>query len=166
MTTTTRTYVVRPIPADVVAQLRVLDDAGHTPVTVVDADGGSPLRCCLRVSRPGDDLLVASYAPVRRWAAAHGADPAAYDEVGPVFIHPQPCDGAADDAYPSDLRGTPRVLRAYSADARIIDARVLGAQDDPHAAIEALLADPQVAFVHARALGFGCYTFAVERAAF
>ena len=161
--TLTKTFAVRAIDADVVAQLRERDDASRAPTLVVDTDVGSPVRCCLRASRPGEELLLVSYAPLRRWAAARGADPAAYDEVGPVFIHPAPCAGPADDGYPAELRGTPRVFRAYDGNGRIIDGRLAQPDDDPERVIEALLDDERVAVVHARALGFGCYTFSVER---
>ena len=161
--TLTKNFVVRPIDADVVAALRVRDDADRAPTLVLDADGGSPVRCCLRASRPGEELLLVAYAPLRRWAAARGVDPAAYDEVGPVFIHPTPCSGAAGHGYPEELRGTPRVFRAYDANARIVDGRLSQADDDPERVIESLLDDERVAVVHARALGFGCYTFSVDR---
>lgn len=161
--TLTKSMVVRPIDADVAAELRVRDDAGRAPKTVVDADGGSPLRCCLRTSRPGDALRLVSYAPLRRWAAARGVDPAAYDEVGPVFLHPQPCGGPDGDGYPDDLRGTPRVFRGYDGAGRIVDGRLAGPDDDHEQVIDAVFADERVVVVHARALGFGCYTFAVER---
>jgi hypothetical protein len=88
MPTKTATYAVTPIAPEVLAGLRVRDDAGRVPSLVVDHDGGSPLRCCLRASGPGETLLLASYAPLRRWAAGRGFDPGAYDEVGPVFVHP------------------------------------------------------------------------------
>ena len=162
--TLTKTFAVRAIDADVVAQLRERDDLGRAPTLVVDPDGGSPLRCCLRTSRPGEELRLVSYAPLRRWAAARGVDPAAYDEVGPVFIHPTRCDGPVGDGYPEELRATPRVFRAYDANGRIVDGRLAQPEDDHERVIEALLDDPRVAVVHARALGFGCYTFAVERA--
>jgi hypothetical protein len=161
--TLTKTFVVRPIDADVVAQLRVRDDADRAPTVVVDNDGGSPLRCCLRASRSGEALLLASYAPLRRWAAARGVDPAAYDEVGPVFIHAAQCDGPADGGYPEELRGTPRVFRGYDDNGRIVDGRLAQADDDPERVIAQLLDDERVAVVHARALGFGSYTFEVER---
>ena len=164
MSTRTQTFSVRPIDPSTVDQLRVLDDAGRVPQAVVDADGGSPLRCCLRVSRPGERLLLASYAPLRRWAIASGADPGAYDELGPVFLHAERCDGTTDGGWPSELRGTPRVLRAYGADGRIRGGRVLAESDDPEPAIDELFADDAVAFLHARALLFGCFTFAIERA--
>ena len=161
--TLTQTFVVQPIDPDVVAELRQRDDSGRRPLSVVDADGGSPVRCCLRASRPGEELLLASYAPLRRWAAARGVDPAAYDEVGPVFIHPRPCDGAQSTEYPDELRGSPRVMRCYDANGRIVDGRLVPADGDPEQVLTDLLDDERVAVVHARALGFGCFTFAVER---
>jgi hypothetical protein len=164
MHTTTRTFTVRPIPPAVAAELRRRDDAGHVPVTVVEADGGSPLRCCLRASRPGERLVLASYAPMRRWAREHADDVGAYDEVGPVFLHAEPCGGPATDGYPDEFRGSPRVLRAYGTHGRIVGGELVPAGGDPEQTIERLLADPEVAVVHVRAVVFGCFTFAVERA--
>jgi hypothetical protein len=160
--TLTKTYEVRPIAPGVAAQLRVLDDLGHEPTVVVDADGGSPLRCCLRASRPGEQLLLVSYAPLRRWAAAHGANPAAYDEVGPVFIHPSECDGPVGDGWPEDFRGQPRVLRGYDNNGRTVGGTIVSEDDDPEAAINELVDDERVAVIHARALIYGCFTFAIE----
>jgi hypothetical protein len=164
MPTTTRTFTVLPIAPAVAAELRRRDDLGNVPQVVVDSAGGSPLRCCLRASRPGEALVLASYAPIRRWARRTGVDAAAYDEVGPVFLHAQPCDGPSSDGYPEDFRGAPRVLRAYGADGRIVGGDLVPAEGDPERVIDDLLADPAVAFVHVRALVFGCFTFAVERA--
>lgn len=156
--------IVRPIDPAVVAQLRRRDDAGRVPVPTVEQQGGSPLRCCLRAGRPGERVLLVSYAPLRRWAAARGVDPGAYDEVGPVFVHAEPCPGPAGTGWPDDFRGSPRVLRGYAADGHIVGGILVGAGDEPEGAVARLLADPTVAVVHARALEFGCFTFAVERA--
>jgi len=161
--TLTQTFVVRPIDADVVDRLRQVDDAGRAPLPVVDADGGSPVRCCLRASRPGEELLLVSYAPLRRWAEARGVDPAAYDEVGPVFVHATPCDGPDHTGFPDELRGAPRLMRAYDGSGRIVDGRLVQAGEDPEPVIAELLEDERIAVVHARALGFGCFTFAIER---
>lgn len=164
MTLTRRTtYAVRPIDPAVVAELRVADDAGRVPRVVVDTDGGNALRCCLRASRPGESLLLASYAPLRRWAAATGADPAAYDELGPVFLHAEPCSGTEDEGWPADLRGLPRVLRAYDVRGWIVGGRVVDESDEPEPILDELFTDPAVAFVHARALVHGCFTFAIVR---
>jgi hypothetical protein len=162
--TATATYRVSPIDPAVVEQLRVRDDAGNAPVPSTDGDGGSPLRCCLRVSRPGEPLLLASYAPLRRWAAATGADPGPYDEVGPVFIHPEPCAGRESDGYPEELRKTDRVFRGYNESGGIVRGELAPAGSDHEAVLRGLFDDPTVTFVHARALGHGCFTFAIDRA--
>jgi hypothetical protein len=171
MTTATHTstgFAVRPIDAGVVRQLLERDDAGNPPQLRTDNEGASPLRCCLRPVRPGERVSLVSYAPLRRWARDTGVKPGPYDEVGPVFIHAEPCAGPAAPGYPESLAGGNRVLRAYSAAGTILGGRLLqaGPAHDA-AAAEAVLAemfaDPQVALVHARALEFGCFTFEVHR---
>lgn len=161
-------YEVRAIGPDVLSQLRHRDDAGHAPRIMTDPDGGSPLRCCLRLSLPGEQVALVSYAPVRRWADQVGADLGPYDEVGPVFIHPQPCSGPDGTGYPSALAGSRRVLRAYSADGRIRSGRLADQHEVSDAATAGLIlreifADPEVAVVHARAVEFGCFTFEIRR---
>jgi hypothetical protein len=163
MTQSTHTFTVRPIAPDVLVALRRRDDAGRAPLLLVDADGGSPLRCCLRQSRPGEPVALLSYAPLRRWAAEHGVDPAAYDEVGPVFVHREPCDGPAGDGFPGELRDSPRMLRAYNSSGRIARGVLVEPFGDFDAALDELFADSDVAVVHGRALEFGCFTFEVSR---
>jgi hypothetical protein len=163
-------FEARGIDEDVVAQLMVTDDAGNPPRVKIEDEGGSPLRCCLRASRPGERVALVSYAPLRRWAKATGADPGAYDEVGPVFIHTEPCGGPASNRYPEDFLGSPRVFRAYRADGSILrgqmaSAEVLKDADGAGQVLSRMLADPRVAVLHARALEFGCFTFEVRRAA-
>jgi len=150
------------------SELRERDDAGSPPVPVTDTGGGSPLRCCLRRSLPGERIALVSYAPLRRWARQSGAHPGPYDETGPVFIHPGPCPGPAGPGYPPEFTGTHRVFRAYSAAGQILDGRLVGPGEtaDPAragAALAAMFADPAVAVVHVRALEFGCFTFEARR---
>lgn len=165
MQTTTKAFTAHAIASDVADALRATDDAGHTPEPFADTGGGSPLRCCNRLSRPGEQIVLASYSPLHRWATATGKDPGAYDETGPVFLHAVPCDGPEGDGWPEDYRGLPRVLRAYDADGHIVGGRVVDEGDlQPERAIDEVFADPRVAFVHARALLAGCFTFAIERA--
>jgi hypothetical protein len=161
--TTTQTEITAIDPA-VVAALLELDDAGRKPLLVTHEDGGSPLRCCLRLSRPGEEVALVSYAPLRRWAQERGVDPGPYDETGPVFIHTVPCGGRVDDGYPAELRGSERMLRAYSTAGRILRGQIVEPNGDFEGAIDDLLADPDVAVVHGRAIDFGCFTFEAHRA--
>lgn len=162
-------FEVRAIHPAALGQLRVRDDAGHRPRLVIDDKGGSPLRCCLRKSRPGEAIALVSYAPLRRWAQQNGAEPGPYDEVGPVFIHSDWCGGPREDGYPADFTGTRRVFRAYRSDGTILDGRLATAEElsDQSAAdrlIAEIFADQEVAVVHARAVEFGCFTFEIRRA--
>ncbi|MGW6918480.1 DUF1203 domain-containing protein [Kitasatospora sp. NPDC054939] len=163
MTTTTTALDVRPIDPDVLARLRERDDNGHPPVLSVDATGGAPLRCCLTPAAPGDRIALLGYAPLRRWAAEHGADPGPYDETGPVFVHAEACAGAGP-GWPPGFHTGQRVLRAYDARGRILGGVPVEAEAAERAAAD-LLADPEVAVVHVRALRFGCFQHEVRRAA-
>ena len=156
-------FTVKPIEPAVCDELRVRDDAGSKPELIVDAGGGNPLRCCLTLSAPGQGIVLASYAPLRRWAAAAGANPGPYVEVGPVFLHAVSCAGPTGTGYPPDYRGLPRVFRSYDRNGRILGGDVVTDGEDPEPVIEKVFADPVVAFIHARALVAGCFTFWIDK---
>jgi hypothetical protein len=163
-------FEVRAIAPDVLRELLCSDDAGKPPVLLTDAEGGAPLRCCLRPSQAGEQVALVSYAPLRRWAGEIGADPGPYDEVGPVFIHPAACGGPDGTGYPDWLAAGGRVLRAYGGDGRILGGRLVeadpaGCPAPAESALAEIFADPAVALVHARAVVFGCFTFEVRRTA-
>ncbi|GGT08929.1 DUF1203 domain-containing protein [Streptomyces chromofuscus] len=152
-------YCARAVEPTVLKELRSADDAGRETVPVTDEEGGAPLRCCLRRSRPGERIALVSYAPLRRWAAETGADPGAYDEQGPVFIHAGECPGPRGGGLP--FTDSHRTLRRYSAEGRILGGRLV------EAGFEAVLADafddPEVALVHVRAVEYGCFLYEVRR---
>jgi hypothetical protein len=159
----TGVYEVRAIESNVVASLRELDDAGRRPRLVRTHGGGSPLRCCLRLSRPNEPLALVSYAPLRRWAAERSVDPGPYDEVGPVFVHPLECDGISDRGLPAELLAAPRVFRRYDATGSIAGGRLVEPDEDAERVLDEQFADPETELVHVRALEFGCFTFEVRR---
>lgn len=163
-------FEVRAVAPDVLRGLLWLDDSGNPPVLLTDAEGGAPLRCCLRPSQAGEQIALVSYAPLRRWAREVGADPGPYDEVGPVFIHPAACGGPDGTGYPNWLAAGRRVLRAYGVDGRILGGRLVeadaaGSPVPAESALAEMFADRAVELVHARAVEFGCFTFEVRRAA-
>src|SRR6266498_3190628 len=69
---------------------------------------------------------------------------------------------AATGEYPADFRSG-RVFRAYDADYNMIDAEVADGSD-PEAVFEKLLQNPKTAFVDARSVIRGCFTFRIQRA--
>ncbi|MGW4567272.1 DUF1203 domain-containing protein [Streptomyces sp. NPDC004561] len=155
------TYTARPVPSEALEELRTADDAGRPLVPFTDEEGGSPLRCCLRPSEPGELIALVSYAPLRRWAAATGAAPGAYDEQGPVFIHARECHGPEGGALP--FTGAHRTLRRYSAGGRILGGRLVEPPESFEAAFAEAFADPEVALVHVRAVEYGCFLYEVPR---
>ncbi|MFJ6571218.1 DUF1203 domain-containing protein [Streptomyces sp. NPDC091292] len=168
-------YSALPITPSALKELRDTDDSGQ-PMRpyIAGVEGapidsvGSPLRCCLRGIEPGERVALVSYAPLRRWAAATGAEPGAYDEAGPVFIHADECAGPAEPAgYPAIRPGALRTLRRYDARGHIAGGRLLEIPEDAGTAFDRALdeafADPEVALVHVRAVEYGCLHFEVRR---
>ncbi|MFI1719508.1 DUF1203 domain-containing protein [Streptomyces sp. NPDC020489] len=160
------TYTARALTPATLKELRSTDDAGRPTVPVTDEEGGTPLRCCLRRSAPGERIALVSYAPLRRWAAETGAEPGAYDEQGPVFIHAEECarapeheGAAAREGYAFD--NDHRTVRRYSADGHILGGELVERLDDE--AFRAAFDDPAVALVHVRAVEYGCFLYEVRR---
>jgi hypothetical protein len=156
MRTADVTFHIEAIPPAKLEEIRRggRDDAGnpHRPVT---ADGAEPLRCCLRLSRPGEQIALIAFQP------PGGTGP--YQETGPVFVHAAACGGYPPDAgWPPGFRDRQQVLRGYDHDGRIIDA-VLVDGDKAEGGIAALLGDPRVALVQSRNVLYGCYMFTVRR---
>jgi hypothetical protein len=150
--------VFEPIPPATLEHIRAakVDEAGNELTEQVVTDGGSPLRCCLRETAPGDRVLLIAYTP----PGTRGA----YAERGPVFIHAEPCEGYRTlGEYPPALRHRQQVVRAYDGEGRIADGILV--EDGEHAipVIHDLLARPDVTLVHLRNVGYGCYNFAVRR---
>jgi hypothetical protein len=131
------------------------DEAGNALVPQVDAEGGSPLRCCLRTTRPGEKVLLVAYTPP--------GGTGGYAERGPVFIHAESCEGyRTPHEYPPDLYGRPQTVRAYNEQGRIEDGVYAENGEQADRAIADLLARPGVTLVQLRNVGFGCYNFAVR----
>jgi hypothetical protein len=163
-------YTVLPLTPTVLKELRVVDDAGRpcAPYSATADDVGSPLRCCLRPVASGERIALVSYAPLRRWAATQGADPGAYDEQGPVFIHAGDCGGfTPGEDYPFARPGALRTVRRYDARGHIAGGRLMEIPADSTAGFDAAFddafSDPDVVLVHVRALEYGCFHFEVRR---
>jgi hypothetical protein len=144
------------IPAGELEPIRMArrDEAGNVLDIQVHAEGGAPLRCCLREARTGERLLLIAYTPP--------GTAGAYAERGPVFIHAEHCDGyPTPHQYPPGLIGRPQVVRAYDRQGRIADGVLVADGHRAQGVIAELLGRPEVALVHLRNVGYGCYNFSV-----
>jgi hypothetical protein len=144
------------IPAEVLDGVRGAGvDASGNPIERIVAEGGEPLRCCLRDAAAGEELILFGYAPPLP------ASP--YREIGAVIAHAEPCGGpTATDLYPPAWRERPQVLRAYDGRGWIRDGRVHDGRD-PESVIAELFADPEVVLIHSRNVAWGCYMFGITR---
>jgi hypothetical protein len=135
-----------PLPA------ALADDATRT---FVDEDGGRPLRCCLRDSRPGEHIALVAVTP----EGPQGA----YRETGPVFLHADGCAGPAGTGYPEEFRRRTQVFRAYDATGAIVGGSVVQPGMGQEDAAAGWLADPAVAFLQTRNVIHGCYMLTIRR---
>jgi hypothetical protein len=136
-----------------------VDDLGQAVEKHI-AKGGEPCRDVLRRAVPGEKLLLASYCPF----TINGP----YKEYGPVFVLAEETSEEIDlSHFPTGADaayfGECFVLRAYSHDERIVDAK-LSAPQMAKSDIADFLDRPDVAFILARFPSYGCYGCRIEAA--
>ena len=154
------TFRVLPIePARLAAIIESGRDHLGNPVQPWPVEGWEPLRCCLRIAEPDDQIALVAYRPFD--------DLSPWSEVGPVFVHTAGCQGYDDPArLPQRLRTGPRILRTYHADCSMdyADITLVPAGEDIESALTDLLRQPGVAFVHVRSATAQCFTYEVRSA--
>ncbi len=157
---------ILPLPEAYLARVREQGlDAQGQPVRRFVSAGGDPCRDALRRSRPGEEVILASYGPFE------GSGPNPYREFGPVFLLAEPETAPIDRAtlpvrgdHPDRYFGDgPLAFRAYDAGGDIIDG-ALGRTEDVEATVGRFLASPQVAHVDVRFAIRGCFACRVVRA--
>ena len=148
-----RTFRIVPLPTEVAEQARHASASDHQ-VVVSDEPNAYPCRHCLRWARPGEALVLFPYQSIPAGRP--------YAESGPIFVHQEACERySALDEYPAAFRKG-RVVRGYNSRDEIIAAEV--PDEGPEATIEAMLANPDIAFLQVRSVTRGCFTMKVERA--
>lgn len=148
---------IAPLPEAFLARARAgTDDLGQ-PVERLIAQGGEPLRDCLRRAEPGESILLASYCPF----TVNGP----FKEYGPVFLAADPQPYPSLNALPTEgerpYLGASFVLRAYSKNERIVDAR-LSSPGSVGQDLQELCAHIETEFVLARFTTYGCYALRIN----
>jgi uncharacterized protein DUF1203 len=155
ITSTRLRFSISPIPTAVVDRIRqtLVDDFGNH-LTVSQSDP-APCRHCLRITQPGERLVVFAYCPFENSGP--------YAEVGPVFVHADRCESYDDrNRFPDDFRQRVLTMRGYNQDG-LIEAAELSGSGNPEALIEHLFSNERVRFIHVRNPAWGCYDFRVDR---
>lgn len=123
---------------------------------VADAKPGFPCRITLEDAEPGETLLLVPYA--------HQTAQTAYASKGPIFVRERLAPRAErHDEIPEQLKVRLISLRAYDQQGMMRDADVAEGKD-LKPLIERLLANEDVAYLHAHFARRGCYAALIKRA--
>ncbi|MBI4922383.1 MAG: DUF1203 domain-containing protein [Devosia nanyangense] len=135
------------------------DANGQAPERQISDGDGVPCRHCLGYVEKDAPYLVLAYRPFPA--------PQPYAELGPVFIHAEACPAydPAQGLPPRNRAGRNQILRGYGADDRIVYGTgiVVASGEIEHEAA-AILARPDVAYVHMRSATNNCFTLRIDRA--
>jgi hypothetical protein len=134
------------------------DDHGN-PLKRMTAtgNGGFPCRVCLRLARPGEEVLLGSYDLPKPQGI--------YWTPSPIFVHAEPCtpyDGTGEVA--EIVRRNPLVsVRAYDAEGMCLyDLGQVAAGTEVDAPLARALADDRTSFVNIHTARPGCLLCRVE----
>lgn len=122
---------------------------------VADATPGYPCRISLEDAAPGEELLLVHYE--------HQAAATPYRASHAVYVRKSAIETAETvDRLPSALAERLLSLRAFDVEGAMIAGEVAEG-DAAVAAIEAMLADPAAAYIHAHYAKRGCYAALIDR---
>jgi len=114
------------------------------------------MRDQLRRAEPGERIILCSYQAIGL--------PSAFAEIGPIYISAdQEAGQVPTGELPADYFNRTFALRAYDANDRIVDSTLVDPADAP-AKFGELLCRPEVAYLHARFAGHGCFAARIDRA--
>ncbi len=150
-------FVALDSPAVAALQAGGPDANGQTPERHVSDGGATPCRHCLENIAAGAPMLVLANRPFPA--------PQPYAEVGPIFLHADPCPryGGGDD-LPVIFDHVPDLLvRGYGADDRIVygTGQVVPTECLRQHAGDILMRD-DVAYLHVRSARNNCYQCRIE----
>ncbi|MBJ6124879.1 DUF1203 domain-containing protein [Microvirga splendida] len=154
------TFHIRGLENEAFAPLFQMDEASLAALgakrVVADAPDMYPCRIALQRVEEGEELLLLNHA--------HQTTPTSpYRSAGPIFVSRSAKTGSYRGELPPMLRDRLLSLRAYDANAFIVDAEV-GEGEEVLRLIERFLANPDVAHVDAHFARRGCFAARIERA--
>lgn len=128
---------------------------GHPAYTEL-ATGYGPCRQCLACFEEGaEKRILFTFDPFS------GLEPLPLP--GPVFIHERACESyPKDSGFPAQLVHLPLTFNAYARGRRLVE-QVYATGDDVAPAIDRLLGDPAVDYIHVRNTEAGCFICRLQR---
>ena len=155
MNTTTRIVAMPTEIANAVRSTLKAPTYGF-PAHVETASDAAPCRHCLKtfIARK-DQRILFTYD---RFAGVESLP-----QPGPVYIHADNCERYDGDAFPEELRNSPRTLEAYAHGRKLLESEYI-VDGKYEAVIEKIFANPEVAYIQVNSTTAGCFTFRIERA--
>lgn len=153
-------FRITGLPADRFQHLFALSDEelkAHGAVRRIadDRSPSYPCRISLTDAQPGDELLLVNYEH-------HDVD-SPYRMRFAVYVRRGEETYDAVDRIPQQLRIRTLAVRAFDAEAMMLD-RELVEGEDLEAAIARLFADPRAVYLHVHYAAPGCYAARIDRA--
>lgn len=148
-----------PLPTDQIRLLQKghLDADGNAPERHISDGNGNACRYCLSEIDHGEEYLIVAHRPFSTRQP--------YAEQGPVFLHAKECAPYADSQNLPQMyqqRGS-LLLRGYDNNERIVYGTGQTVRTDQVSiTAQKILANNDVAFVHARSATNNCFQFRIE----
>jgi hypothetical protein len=117
-------------------------------------DGGYPCRISLTDAKPGDEVILVNYE--------HHRTASPYRSSFALFVREGEQQFDAVDEVPEQLRKRQLALRGYDASGMLREAELITGHS-LETGIDALFADPRIAYIHAHFAKHGCYAALIER---
>jgi hypothetical protein len=153
------TIQFKALPTEDVRALQrgAADAYGRTPERQISDGDGVPCRHCLKNVAAGEPYLVLAYRPFPALQP--------YAETGPIFLHAQECERAAEvEALPEMLESSDYIVRGYGSDDRIVyGSGGVIATGAIAARAQTLFERDDIAYVHVRSARNNCYQCRIER---
>jgi hypothetical protein len=152
-------YTVVPMRAETAASIRERrrDPVWNHPAAELPSDPDGTCRVCLEPFTADDAVMLLathdSFEGVRQ-----------HRQPGPVLLHARECTPREPLCYPEFLKGSPRTFESFDRAGELVrTTRHSGGDED--ALLTAMLEHPDIAYIHVRNTGAGCFMFRVLPAA-
>lgn len=151
-------YKVIAIPDSIASEVRQTHKSPHYghPAHTELATGYGPCRSCLNVfDEHQENRILFTYQPFDGLASL--------PLPAPIFIHQQDCTRYEEqNGFPSALQAIPMLLECFGKDAWLVMREALN-YESVDSAIERLLCNPIIDYIHLRNAEAGCFIARIER---
>jgi hypothetical protein len=150
-------FRIRGLPANDFGDLFALSDVQleqRNARRMIAEDAGYPCRISLTDATPGDEVILVNYE--------HHRTASPYRSSFALFVREGERQFDAVEEVPEQLRKRLLALRGYDAAGMLRKAELIEGSSLENG-IEAVFAEPRVAYIHAHFAKHGCYAALIER---